>query len=280
MQYGRIGFVGAGKIGEPMVERLVAAGHRTSVYARRPEVRDRLARIGAATTPTITDVAASDVVIACVFDDAQLTEVAPTVIEAMPLHTVFMSHTTGSPDTVRQLERIGAPRGVSIVEAPFSGTPEIIRDGRLTVLLGGDDDAVDRGAAVVSAYASRIHRTGGLGTALSAKLLNNALFAACTQITLSALRSADELGIGEGVLLDLLADSSGGSAAARYIADSGQDAEAYSTRIARYLTKDLDAARAAADHLGVDITNLLAAAQLGPMRLGASELASGAPDRA
>lgn len=267
MNHSRIGFIGPGKIGEPMIERLLASGHPTSVYARRPEVRERLAARGAQTPPSIETVADADVVIACVFDDDQLLEVAPGIVDRMPAGSVFMSHTTGSPDTIRRLDQIGREGSVAVVEAPFSGTPAIIRRGELTVMLAGDPDAVDRAATVAGAYATRIHRTGALGTALSAKLINNTLFAACTQLTLSALRSAEKLGIDESTLLDLLADSSGGSAAARYIAASGEQADAYAERITHYLTKDLAAASSAADDLGVDIDNLVAATHLGPMHL-------------
>ncbi|GAA3719109.1 NAD(P)-binding domain-containing protein [Gordonia hankookensis] len=268
MDHTRIGFVGAGKIGEPMVERLLAAGRHPAVFARRPEVRDRLTRLGATMVPTAEDLATSDVVIACLFDDAQLTQVAGGIIERMTPGSVFVSHTTGSPRTIQRLNGIGDPRGVAIVDAPFSGTPELIRQGTLTVLLAGADDAMNRSAEIVGAYAATIHRMGPSGTALSAKLLNNALFAACTQVTLSALKAATDLGITEHAFLDLLADASGGSAASRYIAASGDDAEAYSRRISRYLTKDLDAATTAADDLAVDIGELLAAARLGPMDLG------------
>ncbi|WP_272918270.1 NAD-binding protein [Gordonia sp. SID5947] len=120
---------------------------------------------------------------------------------------------------------------------------------------------------------------GPSGTALSAKLLNNALFAACTQVTLSALKAATELGIPERAFLDLLADASGGSAAARYIAASGDSAQTYSDRIARYLTKDLKAASTAAADLGVDIGKLLSAARLGPMELGEPVPVTAAPAR-
>nr|WP_281169228.1 NAD(P)-dependent oxidoreductase [Gordonia soli] len=264
----RIGFIGAGKIGEPMVERLLTAGHQTTVHARRPEVRARLADAGAAVTGTADDVGDADIVIACVFDDSQLAEVATPIIARMSAGSVFVSHTTGNPRTILDLSAAARRRGVAVVDAPFSGTPEDIRKGKLTVLLGGEDDAVDRVEAIVGAYASTLHRIGPTGTALAAKLINNALFAACTQITLSALAAGRELGIPQAALLDLLADTSGGSTAAGYIARSGHDAETYGRRVGRYLTKDLDVARIAATDLGVDIEDLLAAARLGPIDLG------------
>ncbi|MDL9938087.1 NAD(P)-dependent oxidoreductase [Gordonia sp. ABSL1-1] len=268
MNQPRIGFVGTGNIGEPMVERLLGAGHPTSVFARRTEVRNRLAARGAVLVDSAAGIAeGADIVISCVFSDEQLMDVAPGIIEVMAPGSVFCSHTTGSPRNVERLAEIAAPREVAIVDAPFSGTPEIIRRGELTVLLGGTDPAADTARKAVSAYASRIHRIGALGTALSAKLVNNALFAAFTQITLSALQAGEELGISETALLAVLDDSSGGSTAARYIANSGQDAATYSARITRYLTKDLSSARAAAADIGADLDDLLAASRLGPMDL-------------
>lgn len=266
----RIGFVGTGHIGEPMVERLLADGrHEVSVFARREEVRQRLHSRGAVLVDAAADLADHDVVIACLFDDVQLIEVISPIIARMRPGSIVVSHTTGSPTRVRHLAELGAPRGVTVVEAPFSGTPAAIRRGALTVLLAGDDAAaLDRTADVVSAYASPVHQVGPLGAGLVAKLLNNALFAVCSQATLAALAVGRQLGVDESAFLGVLADCSGGSAAAHYIARSGQTATDYSERLPRYLVKDLDSVESVADELGVDVGDLLAAARRGPMDLG------------
>ena len=70
-----VGFLGAGKLGEPMVQRLLGAGHDVMVYARREEARLRLESRGAALANSVTDLARrSDILIACLFSDAQLRE--------------------------------------------------------------------------------------------------------------------------------------------------------------------------------------------------------------
>ncbi|HEY9314854.1 NAD(P)-dependent oxidoreductase [Williamsia sp.] len=266
-----IGFIGAGKIGEPMVERLLAAGYVTTVYARRQDVRDRLAAQGAAIASEPDDLAQADIVIACLFSDSQVLEVCPPIVSRMRAGGVFVSHTTGSPTTIRRLAAIGGDRGISVVEAPFSGNPAAIRRGDLTVLLAGDAAAVGSTAGVLSAYSSNVVRIGQLGTAQPAKLLNNALFAACTQLTLAALQTAGSLGVPERTFLDVLAVSSGGSAAAQYISASGQSALTYSGQLPRYLTKDLDSVRAVAAELDLDISTLLSAAERGPMDLAGQD---------
>lgn len=266
-----IGFIGAGQIGEPMVEQLLAAGRTVMVYARREDVRDRLAARGATIAESPDELAAAPVVITCLFTDAQVLEFCTPIIEKMSPGGVFISHTTGSPVAIRKLGEIAAKTGVSVVEAPFSGNADAIRRGQLTVLLaGGDDEALGTAARTVTAYATEPQRTGGLGTALAAKLLNNALFAACSQLTLSALETGSALGIDERTLLDVLAASSGGSTAAQYIANSGKDATTYSAGLPRYLRKDLASVRAVTADLGIDISDILAAAERGPMDLGES----------
>ncbi|MFT4124716.1 MAG: NAD(P)-binding domain-containing protein [Gordonia sp. (in: high G+C Gram-positive bacteria)] len=263
----RVGFVGAGKIGEPMVRRLTGAGYRVIVYARRPDVIGRLIGYGAEIASAPGDLAAADVVIGCVFDDSQLARVGAEIIAGMHSHSIFVSHTTCLPATIETLAAQAGDRGVAVVEAPFSGTPAAVLDGRLTVMLGGHIDAIDTVRQVISAYTNTIHVTGGHGTALTVKLLNNALFAAHTQLALSALAAGRSLGISEDTLLRVLADSSGMSAAIGHLARTGSGIDAYAARVAGYLRKDVQAVRSAASGLGVDISALLTATQLGPIDL-------------
>jgi 3-hydroxyisobutyrate dehydrogenase-like beta-hydroxyacid dehydrogenase len=132
----RVGFVGAGRMGFPMVERLAAAGHDLVVYARRPEAAANLDRLGVRRTSELTEAAAAaDVLLVCVFSDAQLTEVAGPLAAALPDGAVFASHVTGRASVLRSLaDRCPA---IQVVDAPVSGGPGEISAGCLTVLLGG-----------------------------------------------------------------------------------------------------------------------------------------------
>ena len=81
----RVGFVGAGRMGMAMVERLAAAGHDVAVYARRPQARSALAALGVAQADELPAVAArADVLLVCVFNDEQLAEVAGPLGDALP----------------------------------------------------------------------------------------------------------------------------------------------------------------------------------------------------
>ncbi len=70
-----VGFVGLGKMGLPMVERLRAANHQVRFYARRPEVIEAGRQLGAEPAASVSDVASNvDVMIICVYSDAQVHE--------------------------------------------------------------------------------------------------------------------------------------------------------------------------------------------------------------
>jgi 3-hydroxyisobutyrate dehydrogenase-like beta-hydroxyacid dehydrogenase len=127
-----VGFLGAGRIGAPMVERLLAAGHRVLLHVRRPGVRTRLGALGADLVGDPVDLATADVVVSCLFDDTQLLAVAPPIVAALGVDAAFVSHTTGSPAVLDQL----ASGGTTVVDAPFSGDADAVSAGRLTVFLG------------------------------------------------------------------------------------------------------------------------------------------------
>ena len=170
----------------------------------------------------------------------------------------------GAPDLVRELGDLALARGVSLVDAPFSGTAADVRGGTLTVLLGADPADAARARAIVEAYADPVIHTGPPRSALQVKLLNNSLFTAISQLTLTALHAADALGVSAETLRSVLAVNSGGSKAADYIGRYGGAAE-FVEAVADVLDKDVAAARRAAERSGLDLGPILRAAVDGPL---------------
>ena len=261
----RIGFVGPGRLGGPMVERLAAAGHDVIVHARRPEVRAALHELGITATERLDEVASErDLVLVCLYDDRQLTEVADVVAAALPRGAVFGSHVTGAVETIRGLAERHSH--VEVVDAPISGTADDIRAGRLTVLTGGAPTARATVAAAVRAYADPVIEAGDLGAALSIKLVNNLLLAANTQMLAAAAGAADFLGIAPEALLAALAHMSGGSRASSLAAQHPTLGE-FATKISPFLSKDVAVCRSLADSSGADVDLLLEVVQRGPLAL-------------
>jgi 3-hydroxyisobutyrate dehydrogenase-like beta-hydroxyacid dehydrogenase len=262
-----IGFIGAGQLGEPMVRRLLGAGHDVVVYARRDDVRARLRDEGASLADSAADLAdRADILISCLFSDAQLRELAmgpDGFTTRLRSDTVFVSHTTGAVATLTELAN-NCP--ATIVDAPVSGTADHIAQGRLTVLMGGSADAVERVTPILAAYANPIVATGALGSALAIKLINNVLFAANSQLVAAALELASGLTVESRALLGALSVCSGGSAAASYVLGIGGIDE-FAAKGGPFLRKDVAAAVAAAEEAGAELGYLHRVIETGPLDL-------------
>lgn len=263
-----IAFVGAGSMGRPMIDRLLAAGTGVRAYARRTEVRAELANAGATVAEDIADaVKGVDLCMLCLFSADQVLDVAlgeQGVLANLRPGSVLVVHTTVSPAALDRLAGPAAERRISLVDAPISGTAQSIREGRLTVLLGGDEAAVDKCETVIGAYAGTVLRVGDVGAATKIKLINNVIFAAHAQIAESAIRLGDQLGVAGADLVEALGACSGNSYVFGILRERGVDALGKATR---YLRKDVAAAEEAAAGSGIELGPLRAVVEAGPLPL-------------
>jgi 3-hydroxyisobutyrate dehydrogenase-like beta-hydroxyacid dehydrogenase len=252
----RIAFIGAGRMGMPMVQRLIGAGREVSAYARRAEVRAELASLGATAFTTAREaVEDADAVVVCLFADDQLRELAGGAdgfLEAMRPGALLISHTTGSPTTCVALAEEGAERAIRVVEAPVSGSAVDIAAGQVAVLLGGDPADLDAARAVVTAYGDPVLTIGPLGSAMVVKLLNNALFAAQVQLVGEVERIAAAFGVDLDTVAPAILASSGRSYAMDVAARNGSLA-AVVERAGPFLYKDVAVVNEVARELELDL---------------------------
>jgi 3-hydroxyisobutyrate dehydrogenase-like beta-hydroxyacid dehydrogenase len=251
-----------------MVERLLRAGHGLRVFARRAEASASWRARG---VPVAADAAqlatGSDIVIVCVYDEDQLREVVlgpGGLAGAMRPGAVVVSHTTSGIAVTDEVADALRARGVEFVDAPVSGTADHIRRGELTVLLGGESEALNRVAPLLAAYCSQRLRTGPAGSATRVKLINNLWFAANVQLTGLAVEVAGALGVDEPTLVECISQCSANSAALGYVRQFGS-LGALAEQAGGYLRKDVAAAYDAARAAGVDLGLLGHVATTGPL---------------
>ena len=251
----RIGVIGAGRMGRPIVDRLRAAGYEPVVLTRRPAARAAAEASGLRCADTVQEtVRDADVVITVVFDDAQLRAAVlgeDGVFAGMPASGVLVQHTTCDPATMTLLAEAGARQGIAVLDAALSGNPRDVADGRLTLWVGGDETALTRVRPLLDSYASPVMFVGTAGDAQRIKLVNNALFVAQVGLTVDAVRLAGSLGISEERILAAVQQGSGASRALSAVAWIG--ASAVGTRLAELMSKDVDVVRAAAKRAGADL---------------------------
>lgn len=251
----RIGFIGAGRMGTPMVSRLVAAGHDVRVLGRTDEKRRAAADLGAAPTATPTEtVRDADVVIVCVFTDEQVLELCDdALLDAMAPGSALVLHTTGSPRTAQHLENHARPRGVAVIDAPVSGGPHDIVAGTVTVFAGGTEEAMARALPALTTYADPVLHVGDSGAGQHVKLINNAVFAAQIGLVAEAVRLGTEFGMAESTLLDALTHGSSASRALSGIAATGS-ASGFIGRVGEFISKDVAVVRRTATELGSNLS--------------------------
>jgi 3-hydroxyisobutyrate dehydrogenase-like beta-hydroxyacid dehydrogenase len=277
----RIGVIGAGRMGRPIIDRLVAAGYEPTVLTRRPAARAAAEAAGlrCADTPRET-VRDAQVVITVVFDDKQLRAAAlgqAGLIAAMPADGILVQHTTCDPATVTLLAETAAKRGIRVLDAALSGNPRDVAAGQLTLWVGGDEKALADVRPLLDSYASPVMFAGPVGNGQRIKLINNALFVAQVGLAVDAVRLAGSIGISEEQILAAVAHGSGASRALGSVAWIG--ANAVGTRLGELMSKDVSVVRAVAERAGADLG--LLGQVLGSAVVERQVLGGGAPpDRA
>ncbi|MCV7283389.1 NAD(P)-dependent oxidoreductase [Mycolicibacterium flavescens] len=248
-----VGFIGAGRMGAPMVRRLVEHGHRVTVLGRTDDKRATIRDLGAHPVPDAADVAVdADVVIVCVFTDEQVRQVclADGVAAAMRPGSTLVVHTTGSPATVREL---AAKFGdIDVIDAPVSGGPHNIAAGEVTLFVGGAEEALDRARPVLASYGEPILPVGALGAGQAVKLVNNSLFAAQIGLLRTAVDLGARLGVEESKLLASVRHGSGASRVGEFVAARGS-VQGFVADVGEFIGKDVAVVRRTTADLGGDL---------------------------
>src|SRR5205085_9542391 len=126
---------------------------------------------------------------------------------------VVVVHATVHPDTCRRLAARLAAAGIDLLDAPVSGGRVAAAAGRLTVMVGGDQKALDACRPLFDTYASAVSHVGPVGAGQTVKLLNNLVFAAQLAVAHDVVELGERLGVDAEKLLEVLAQGSGASAA-------------------------------------------------------------------
>ncbi len=173
----RVGFVGLGLMGHGMAKNIVEKGWPLTVLAhrRREAVEDLVGR-GATEAATLRDLAGnSDVVVLCVTGSPQVEAIltAEDGLAAAVRPLLVIDCSTSEPASTTRLAATLAPKGITLIDAPLSRTPQNAWEGTLDVMVAGDEAVVARARPILESFATRIVPTGPVGTGHTMKLLNN-----------------------------------------------------------------------------------------------------------
>jgi len=210
-----LGFIGLGIMGAPMAARLLRAGYPLRVHSRTRRKAEALLHAGAEWRDDPAAAAADcDVLFTIVSDTPDVESVlfGPRGAEgALRKDAIVVDMSTISPAATRGFAERLAQRGVALLDAPVTGGDVGARDGTLTIMVGGQEEAFERVRPALETMGKKIVHVGPSGAGQSLKACNQVLCAVGLIGVCEALTLARRNGLDLQLAIETLAGGAGGS---------------------------------------------------------------------
>ena len=202
----KVAFAGLGAMGHPMAGHLARAGLLAAVWNRTHTKAEAVAaELDVVAPVTIGEFARDcDVIALCVPADADVLALAHEIAQHARKGTVIVDHSTVSSVTARSAAAMLAGSGCMFLDAPVSGGVEGAKNGKLSIMVGGDADALVRARPVLDCYAARVSHMGEVGAGQNTKAVNQVLVAGIAQAVCEGLALSEKLGLDPERLLPTL----------------------------------------------------------------------------
>jgi 3-hydroxyisobutyrate dehydrogenase len=195
----KLGFLGIGLMGRPMVMRLLAASHEVTVWNRSREKLAAVLQKGARAADSPAALArGAEIVMMCVTDQQAARDVLfgpGGVAEAARPGLIVVDFSSIAPASAQDFARRLAEKGAGLVDAPVSGGVAGAEKGTLAIMAGGRAEDVERVRPVVMALAARFTRMGDSGAGQSTKLCNQVIVGSLLAVIADAVRLAEAAGV-------------------------------------------------------------------------------------
>jgi 3-hydroxyisobutyrate dehydrogenase len=237
-----LAWIGLGRIGTPMAERLVSARYPLAVFDIVPRAMDALVARGGRAANSPADAAARAQAIFFCASDGEAVESAAFGPDGAATHApkgaLLIDHSTTHPELTRALSHRAESLGLHWVDAPVSGGILAARNGDLAAWLGGRPEDADRARPFIEAYARRISYMGLSGNGQVAKSCNQVIVANTIAIWSEMLAYAAANDLDPAALIDTL-EGSGADSGVRRTFAKGLANGTFPDLSARNMIKDL-----------------------------------------
>jgi 3-hydroxyisobutyrate dehydrogenase len=201
----KVGFVGLGAMGLAMAGHLKRVGLLAAVANRSPAKAQAFAAEHASVAALPAELAKiCNVVVLCVTADADVLAVTREIASNAQPGTIVIDHSTVSSETAKQAHAMMLAAGGDFLDAPVSGGVEGAKNGKLSIMVGGDAATLARVQPALDAYGARTTRMGGVGAGQNTKAVNQVLIAGIAQGVCEGLALGEALGLDKETLLPTL----------------------------------------------------------------------------
>jgi len=275
----KIGFIGTGTMGQPMLSNLVKKGHSVVAYDVVEPALEGAVKRGAVRAGSAAEAAkASELVITMLPSSSHVEAAylgAAGILDGIGRGRLCVDMSTIDPAASRRVAEAATKRGVRFIDAPVSGGVPRAEDATLAIMVGGDARDVEEARPVLSCLGANIIHVGPTGSGEVAKICNNLIAGVAAVAVSEAFRIAEGFGVDPKTLTDVISKSSGNTWVMEHMHPvPGMVAKAPANRdyapgfMTDLMTKDLGLAVSAARDLRVPVFVAPAAQQV--LRLASS----------
>ncbi|MDF1597667.1 MAG: NAD(P)-dependent oxidoreductase [Acidimicrobiia bacterium] len=239
-----LGWIGTGRMGFALAERLLRAGHDVSVFNRTRSKAEPLADLGAKVVDSPADLADRDIVFVMVAGPADLIEVVngPSGLLSRTDVTprVVVDSSTVSAAASAEVQKAVEARGAALLAAPVSGNPHVVRSGKLTSVVSGPRHAYEQAQPYLALYGSKVTYVGEGDSARLVKICHNLLLGIYTQTLAEITVLAERAGVARADFLDFINGSVMGSLFSQYKTPAFVNLDMTPTFTGHLLRKDFE----------------------------------------
>jgi 3-hydroxyisobutyrate dehydrogenase len=204
----KLGYIGIGLMGKPMVLRLLAAGHEVTVWNRSKEKLAPVLEKGAKAASSPAELAgAAEIVMMCVTDQKAAEEVLfglNGISNGGKEGLLVIDFSSIAPASAREFANRLRTKGIGTIDAPVSGGVPGAEKGTLAIMAGGRAEDIERARPVVMHLAQRFTRMGDAGAGQVTKLCNQIIVGSLFPVLAEAIRLAEAAGVDAKALPEAL----------------------------------------------------------------------------
>lgn len=267
-----VGWIGAGRMGFALIQRLLDAGHDVAVYNRTRSKAEPLAAQGAKLVDSPAELADRDVVFIMVSASQDLETVTigeGGLLTATVSPQIIIDSSTVSTAVSTKIRTIAADKGTAFLAAPVSGSPKVVKAGMLTLAVSGPRETFDRSVPLLNVLGKGVTYVGEDEVARLVKICHNVFLGVVTQSLAEITVLAEQGGVEREAFLSFINDSVMGSVFTRYKSPAFVNLDFTTTFTNVLLRKDFDLGLEAAREHGVPMPVAALAAELVTAAVGA-----------
>lgn len=253
-----VAILGLGTMGSGMAENLLKAGYPLAVYNRTISKAEPLGAKGARVAATPAEaVKGASVIVSMLSDDTASREAwtgENGALAAADTGAVLVESSTVSPAWIMELAQQARMRGLDLLDAPVTGSRVQAKDGQLTFLVGGSEQALSIAKPVLQAMSKEIVHLGPVGSGAKMKLVNNFLCGVQVASLAEGLVWLERSGLDREKALTVLKNGAPGSPMLASMSARMTSRDYNVNFLLRLMSKDLEYAHAAAAGDGVELT--------------------------